>query len=166
MIPQSGSAGLISRYRAVAASKGTFDGYVFDVSTNGTYTLTVNRGGTAADTQSGQRLLAAPRRAVLAAGHVPFSRRDLAHPVAVGQRHRHHRQRRRHTGGLGDRHDADRRDAGDRGRRLVPGLLLQPQRHQPVTGAGTCTRPVILPCSTSRARRRSSSPGGWLTIEG
>ena len=73
MIPQSGSAGLISRYRAVAASKGTFDGYVFDVSTNGTYTLTVNRGGTAADTQSGQRLLAAPRRAVLAAGHVPFA---------------------------------------------------------------------------------------------
>jgi hypothetical protein len=73
MIPQSGSAGLIGRYRAVAASKGTFDGYVFDVSTNGTYTLTVNHGGTAADTQSGQRLLAAPQQAVLATGHVPFA---------------------------------------------------------------------------------------------
>jgi hypothetical protein len=73
MVPRSGSAGLIGRYRAVAASKGMFDGYVFDVNTNGTYTLTVNHGGTAAETQSGQRLVAAPRRAVLAAGHVPFA---------------------------------------------------------------------------------------------
>jgi len=48
-------------------------GYVFDVNTNGTYTLTVNRGGTAADTQSGQRLLVTPRRVVLAAGHVSFA---------------------------------------------------------------------------------------------
>jgi hypothetical protein len=73
MVPQPGSAGLIGRYRAVAASKGMFDGYVFDVSTNGTATLTVNHGGTAADTQSGQRLLSAPRRAVLARAHVPFA---------------------------------------------------------------------------------------------
>jgi hypothetical protein len=73
MVPQAGSAGLIGRYRAVAASKGTFDGYVFDVSTNGTATLAVNHGGTAADTQSGQRLLTAPRRAVLARAQVPFA---------------------------------------------------------------------------------------------
>jgi hypothetical protein len=73
MVEQSGPAGLTGRYRAVAASKGTFDGYVFDVNTNGTYSLTVNRGGTAADTQSGQRLLAPSRRAGLAAGPVPFA---------------------------------------------------------------------------------------------
>jgi pectate lyase len=57
----------------VAASKGTFDGYVFDVSTSGTFSLTVNNGGAAADTQSGQRQLAAPRRTVLARGRVPFA---------------------------------------------------------------------------------------------
>jgi hypothetical protein len=73
MVPRSGSAGLLGRYRAVAASKGMFDGYVFDVSTNGTATLTVNHGGTATDTQSGQRLLTAPRRAVLARARVPFA---------------------------------------------------------------------------------------------
>lgn len=73
MVPQSGSAGLLGRYRAVAASAGKFDGYIFDVNTDGTYTLTVNSGGTAADTQSGQRLLTAPRRSLLAAGHVPFA---------------------------------------------------------------------------------------------
>jgi hypothetical protein len=73
MVPQSGSAGLIGRYRAVAASKGTFDGYVFDVGTDGTATLTVNHGGTAAYTQSGQRLLAAPSRDVLARARVPFA---------------------------------------------------------------------------------------------
>jgi hypothetical protein len=73
MVPQAGSAGLIGRYRAVAASKGTFDGYVFDVSTSGTFSLTVNNGGAAADTQSGQRQLAAPRRTVLARGRVPFA---------------------------------------------------------------------------------------------
>jgi hypothetical protein len=73
MVPQAGSAGLIGRYRAVAASKGTFDGYVFDVSTDGTYSLTVNNGGTAADTRSGQQQLAAPRRTVLASGHVRFA---------------------------------------------------------------------------------------------
>jgi hypothetical protein len=33
----------------------------------------VNHGGTATDTQSGQRLLTAPRRAVLARARVPFA---------------------------------------------------------------------------------------------
>ncbi len=73
MVPQAGSAGLIGRYRAVAASKGTFDGYVFDVNTDGTYSLTVNNGGTAVDTQSGQQQLAAPRRTMLADGHLRFA---------------------------------------------------------------------------------------------
>ena len=71
MVPQSGSAGLIGRYRAVNAARGTFDGYVFDVNTDGTYTLTVNNGGAAAYTQSGQRQIAAPRRTVLAQGKIP-----------------------------------------------------------------------------------------------
>ena len=74
MVPQSGSAGLIGRYHAVNAAQGTFDGYVFDVNTNGTYTLTVNSGGTAVYTQSGQRQLAAPRRTVLARGTIPRSK--------------------------------------------------------------------------------------------
>ena len=73
MVPQAGSAGLIGRYRAVAAATGTFDGYVFDVSTDGTATLTVNSGGTAADTPSGQRLLTAPKHTVLARARVPFA---------------------------------------------------------------------------------------------
>jgi 3-keto-disaccharide hydrolase len=88
MVPQSGSAGLIGRYRAVNAAQGTFDGYVFDVNTNGTYTLTVNNGGTAAYTQSGQRQLTAPRRTVLAQGKVPRGKvaRGKA-PFAAGTWH-------------------------------------------------------------------------------
>ncbi len=73
MVPQSGSAGLIGRFNSVNAAGGTFDGYVFDVNTDGTYTLTVNNGGTAAYTSSGQRSVAAPRRTVLARGTSPFA---------------------------------------------------------------------------------------------
>jgi hypothetical protein len=74
MVPQAGSAGLIGRYRAVNAGGGTFDGYVFDVNTDGTATLTVNSGGTAVSTRTGQRQLTAPRRrTVVARGHVPFA---------------------------------------------------------------------------------------------
>ena len=84
MVPQSGSAGLIGRYHAVNAAQGTFDGYVFDVNTNGTYTLTVNSGGAAAYTQSGQRQLAAPRRTVLAQGKIPRGKAGRG-KVARGQ---------------------------------------------------------------------------------
>ncbi len=73
MVPQSGSAGLIGRFRSVNAAGGSFDGYVFDVNTDGTYTLTVNNGGTAAYTQAGQRLLAAPRKTTLARGKASFA---------------------------------------------------------------------------------------------
>jgi hypothetical protein len=73
MVPQSGSAGLIGRYHAVSASHGTFDGYVFDANTDGTFTLTLNRGGTAAYSMSGQRQLTPARRATPARGEVPFA---------------------------------------------------------------------------------------------
>ena len=73
MVPQSGSAGLIGRYHAVSASHGTFNGYVFDVSTDGTFKLTLNRGGTAVDTAAGQRQVTPARQATLARGQVPFA---------------------------------------------------------------------------------------------
>lgn len=73
MLPRAGSAGLIGRYHAVSTSHGTFNGYVFDVRTDGTFTLRLNLGGTAASTASGQRQLTPPRRITLAGGRVPFS---------------------------------------------------------------------------------------------
>src|SRR5215831_17900368 len=73
MVPGSGSAGLIGRYQAVSASHGTFNGYVFDVSTDGTFSLTLDRGGTAAETATGQRQLTPPHKAMLASGRVPFA---------------------------------------------------------------------------------------------
>lgn len=73
MVPQSGSAGLIGRFHAVSASHGTFNGYVFDVNTDGTFSLTLNRGGTAAYSVSGQRQLTPMRRIRLAQGKVPFA---------------------------------------------------------------------------------------------
>jgi hypothetical protein len=73
MVPRSGSAGLIGRYDGVAPGHGAFNGYVFDVNTDGTFTLTLNHGGTAAYTASGQRQLTAPWRTVLARGQVPFA---------------------------------------------------------------------------------------------
>jgi hypothetical protein len=73
MVPGSGSAGLIGRYQAVSASHGTFNGYVFDVSTDGTFGLTLERGGTAAETATGQQQLTPPHRATLARGRVPFA---------------------------------------------------------------------------------------------
>src|SRR5215469_5427417 len=88
MVPQSGSAGLIGRYHAVNAAQGTFDGYVFDVNTNGTYTLTVNNGGAAAYTQSGQRQITAPRRTVLAHGKIPRGKAGRGRaPFAAGTWH-------------------------------------------------------------------------------
>jgi Glycosyl hydrolase family 59/Galactocerebrosidase, C-terminal lectin domain/Glycosyl hydrolase family 59 central domain len=73
MVPQSGAAGLIGRYHAISVSHGTFDGYVFNVNTDGTFSLTLNNGGTAAYTASGQRQLTPSRRTVLAQGQVPFA---------------------------------------------------------------------------------------------
>jgi Glycosyl hydrolase family 59 len=73
MVPGAGSAGLIGRYQAVSASHGTFNGYVFDVSTDGTFSLTLDRGGTAAETATGQQQLTPPHRATLARGRVPFA---------------------------------------------------------------------------------------------
>jgi hypothetical protein len=73
MVPRSGSAGLIARYHAVSASHGTYDAYVFNVNTDGTFTLTLNRGGTAAYVASGQRQLTAPSQTTLARGRVRFS---------------------------------------------------------------------------------------------
>jgi hypothetical protein len=73
MVPKSGSAGLIGRYDGVAPGHGAFNGYVFDVNTDGTFTLTLNHGGTAAYTTSGQRQLTPPWRTVLARGQVPFA---------------------------------------------------------------------------------------------
>jgi hypothetical protein len=73
MLPGPGSAGLIGRYQAVSPSHGTFNGYVFDVSTDGTFSLTLDRGGTAAETATGQQQLTPPHRAMLARGRVPFA---------------------------------------------------------------------------------------------
>ena len=73
MLPQAGSVGLLSRYYAVSASEGTFNGYIFDVNTNGTFTLKLSKGGTAAYTQSGQQQNTPPRLTLLARGKVPFS---------------------------------------------------------------------------------------------
>ena len=73
MLPRAGSVGLLGRYHAVTASEGTFNGYVFDVSTNGTFTLKLSKGGTAAYTQSGQQQITPSRLTLLAQGKVPFS---------------------------------------------------------------------------------------------
>jgi glycosyl hydrolase family 59/glycosyl hydrolase family 59 (putative galactocerebrosidase) len=73
MLPQSGSAGLIGRYHAVSASHGTYNAYVFDVNTNGSFTLKARHGGKAADIVSGQRQLTPPHQATLARGRVPFA---------------------------------------------------------------------------------------------
>lgn len=73
MLPQPGSAGLIGRYRSVSPSKGVFDGYVFDVNTNGTFTLGVKSGGKAKDTVSGQQLVSPPNSSTLVSGRVDFA---------------------------------------------------------------------------------------------
>lgn len=73
MLPRAGSVGLLGRYHAVSASEGTFNGYVFDVNTNGTFTLKLSKGGTAAHTRSGQQRITPPRLTLLAQGKVAFS---------------------------------------------------------------------------------------------
>ncbi len=54
----------------------------------------------------------------------PVRRAGVAHPVAVSVGPDHPGERRRTAGNRGDRRHADQRDTGDRGRRLVSGLLL------------------------------------------
>jgi hypothetical protein len=73
MVPQAGSVGLLGRYDAVSPVKGTFDGYIFDVDTNGTFTLKVSKHGTPAYTERGRRQLTPPRFTTLARGSAPFS---------------------------------------------------------------------------------------------
>jgi hypothetical protein len=72
MLPQSGSAGLIGRYHAVDAADGIFDGYIFDVRTDGTFTLKLSNGGTAAYTASAPRLVKPGSATMLADGKVSF----------------------------------------------------------------------------------------------
>ncbi len=73
MLPQSGSAGLIGRYHAVSASHGTYNAYIFKVSTDGNFALRLNNGGTAAGTISGQRQIRPGTATVLTAGQTSFT---------------------------------------------------------------------------------------------
>ncbi len=73
MLPHSGSAGLIGRYHGVSPAQGSYDGYVFNVSTSGRYTLRLSNGGTAADTISGVRQVKPASSVVLAAGRAAFA---------------------------------------------------------------------------------------------
>ena len=75
VVPKSGSAGLLGRYDAASASPshGTYNAFVFDVNTDGTYTLGLHLGGAAANTTSGQRLIKPASARPLATGTVPFA---------------------------------------------------------------------------------------------
>jgi Glycosyl hydrolase family 59 len=75
MIPRSGSAGLIGRYDAVSPAQGTYNAYIFNVSTDGRFTLRLSNGGTATDTIAGERQVRPASSTVLAAGHVAFAER-------------------------------------------------------------------------------------------
>jgi Glycosyl hydrolase family 59/Galactocerebrosidase, C-terminal lectin domain/Glycosyl hydrolase family 59 central domain len=84
MLPQAGSAGLIGRYDAAAMSPahGTFSGYVFDVNTDGSYTLTLDSGGKALRNRPGHRQVRPVIVTRLAAGTVPFGVRTW-HTLAL-----------------------------------------------------------------------------------
>jgi hypothetical protein len=75
MLPHSGSAGLIGRYHGVSPAQGTYNGYVFNVGTNGKFTLRLSNGGTAADTIAGVRQVKPASATVLAAGRTSFAAR-------------------------------------------------------------------------------------------
>ena len=75
MLPRSGSAGLIGRYHAVSPAQGSYDGYVFNVSTDGRFALKLSNGGTAVDTIAGERQVIPATTTVLAAGQVAFAKR-------------------------------------------------------------------------------------------
>lgn len=78
MIPQSGSAGLIGRYHAVSASHGTYNAYIFDVNTNGTFTLKRQKGGTVANTTSGGQQIKPASTTMLRAGALKNSQASFA----------------------------------------------------------------------------------------
>jgi Glycosyl hydrolase family 59/Galactocerebrosidase, C-terminal lectin domain len=73
MLPRQGSVGLIGRFKAISGAKGLFDGYVFDVNTDGTYTLEVSQGGSVTNSSPGQLIVTPPRVRMLASGTVPFA---------------------------------------------------------------------------------------------
>ena len=75
MLPQSGSAGLIGRYDAVSPAQGTYNGYTFNVNTDGRFKLKLSNGGTATDTIAGERQVRPASSTVLAAGQVAFAER-------------------------------------------------------------------------------------------
>jgi hypothetical protein len=75
MLPQSGSAGLIGRYDAVSPAQGTYNGYTFNVNTDGRFKLKLRNGGTATDTIAGERQVTPASSTVLASGHVTFAER-------------------------------------------------------------------------------------------
>ena len=80
MLPQPGSAGLIGRYHAKSAAHGSYDAYVFNASTNGTFTLKIRKGGTAADTISGAAPAQARRLPSCSATAGPLRRRQAGTP--------------------------------------------------------------------------------------
>jgi glycosyl hydrolase family 59 len=86
MLPQPGSAGLIARFHAVSPAHGMFDGYLFDVNTDGTFTLALSNGGAAAYRVGGQRVVTPPRLTVLASGTLPA--RPGRVPFGTGTWHR------------------------------------------------------------------------------
>ena len=132
MLPRSGSAGLIGRYHAVSPAQGSYDGYVFNVSTDGRFALKLSNGGTAVDTIAGERQVTPATTTVLAAGPGRLRETAMAHPVPVAVGPDHPGERRRAASRLGDQLRVHQRDTGHRGRRLVPGLLLEPGRNTAV----------------------------------
>ncbi len=79
MLPHSGSAGLIGRYHGVSPAQGSYNGYVFNVRTNGKFSLRLSNGGTAADTIAGVRQVKPASTTVLAAA-TPHSRHARGTP--------------------------------------------------------------------------------------
>jgi hypothetical protein len=75
MIPRSGSVGLIGRYDAVSPAQGTYNAYIFNVSTDGRFTLRQSNGGTAIDTIAGDRQVRPASSTLLASGQVAFAAR-------------------------------------------------------------------------------------------
>jgi glycosyl hydrolase family 59/glycosyl hydrolase family 59 (putative galactocerebrosidase) len=70
MLPKSGSVGLIGRFHSVSPARGTFDGYLLNVSTSGNFRLQVIRGGKAAATRPSA--VTPGTTTQLASGRVPF----------------------------------------------------------------------------------------------
>jgi hypothetical protein len=78
LVPQSGSAGLIGRFHAVSPGHGTYNGYTFDVTTDGTFTLVLNKGGTAAETRSGGQQIKPASTTMLRSGALKNGKASFA----------------------------------------------------------------------------------------